>query len=351
MKPYIIGETAYNHEGDFQYLKNMIIDISDIGLNAIKFHLLLNPNNYFGKGHPLINDIKNWIFNKNQWNYLINFSIERNLDVIALCDDIESVRYICEAHNDIKAIELHSSSLNDYYMLKEVSKFQNKIILGIGGSTLDEIEYAVNFLKKNGKKKILLMYGYQAYPTNYKDINLSKMLKIKKIFDLPIGYADHTTFNDPNNIDISVMATAMGINILEKHYTLDMGVERIDYHAAINKEKMLSIKKKMELYLRVFGEGSLSMSDSEVKYGNVGPMKKAIVAKRDILQGEKLNHENLCFKRTKEESTIQQKDLTSLIGLEALTNIREGEIIDFTKVKYKFNNTSYSDLTGGVGGK
>lgn len=41
--PYIIGETAYNHEGDLNYLYKMIDDISEIKLNAVKFHLLLNP--------------------------------------------------------------------------------------------------------------------------------------------------------------------------------------------------------------------------------------------------------------------------------------------------------------------
>jgi len=349
MQPFIIGETAYNHEGDYKYLKKMIKDISEVGLNAVKFHLLLNPYSYLEKRHPLVKAIKKWMFNKEQWDYLIKFSHENNLDVIALCDDIESIRFINERHTDIKAIELHSSSLNEYYMLKEAAAFDNQIILGIGGSTLDEIQYAVDFLKKNGKNDILLMYGFQAYPTNYKDINLSKMIKMKNLFNLPVGYADHTAFDDENNVDISAMAAAMGINILEKHYTPDFGAKRIDYHAAVGKKQMLQIKKKMELYLSVFGDGSLNMSKSEIEYGNIGPMKKAIVAKKDISKGEKLSLDNLCFKRTEEESTIRQKELLGLVGLEALKDIKEDEIIDFTKVNYSFNKASYSDLTGGLG--
>lgn len=348
MKPYIIGETAYNHEGDFEYLKKMIKDIGEIGLNAVKFHLLLDTCSYFQKKHPLVKNIKKWMFSQEQWDYLIKFSCANNLDVIALCDDVESIRFINERHNDIKAIELHATSLNEYYMLNEVINFKNQIILGIGGSTLDEIEYAVDFLKKNGKNDILLIYGFQAYPTDYKDINLSRMLKIKDLFRLPIGYADHTSFDDINNVDISAMTAIMGFNILEKHYTPDFGIKRIDYHAAVGKEQMIAIKKKMEFYLNVFGDGSLGMSKSEIKYGNVGPMKKAIVAKKDISKGEKLSFDNLCFKRTEEESTIKQKDFMSLIGLEALIDIKEDEIIDFTKVKYVFNKASYSDLIGGL---
>ena len=42
-EPYIIAETAYNHEGDVNYLYKMIDEIAELELNAIKFHLLLLP--------------------------------------------------------------------------------------------------------------------------------------------------------------------------------------------------------------------------------------------------------------------------------------------------------------------
>ena len=41
-EPYIIVDTAYNHEGDIKYLYQMIDDVKEIGLNAIKFHIGLN---------------------------------------------------------------------------------------------------------------------------------------------------------------------------------------------------------------------------------------------------------------------------------------------------------------------
>ncbi|MFT9495202.1 N-acetylneuraminate synthase family protein [Anaerosolibacter sp.] len=348
MESYIIGETAYNHEGDFEYLKRMIVDIGEIPLNAIKFHLLLESSSCFQKKHPLAEGIKKWMFSREQWDDLIQFSHEKKLGVIALCDDIESIQFINESHRDIKAIELHATSLNEYYMLREAIKFPNQIILGIGGSTLDEIAYAVDFLKENGKKDILLMYGFQAYPTDYKDIHLSKMLKIKDLFNLAIGYADHTAYDDENNVDISALGAAMGFHILEKHYTPEFGVKRVDYHTAVGKEEMIRIKKKMDLYLNVFGGDLLRMSDREIQYGNIGPMKKAVVAKKDIHKGEKIRLEHLCFKRTEEESTIYQRDFTDLIGLEVLVDIHEDEIVDFTKVQYRFNKARYSELTGGL---
>ena len=343
--PYIIGETAYNHEGDMKYLHNMIDDIADLNLNAIKFHLLLDPASYMQKSHPLISDVKKWIFTEKKWGDIFDYSKNRNLDIIALCDDVESIEYINKNRSDVSAIELHASGLNDWFLLNEASKFNGIIILGIGGSTIDEIEYAINILKNTGKNEIILMYGFQSYPTNYTDINLSKMLKIKNLFDLPVGYADHTAFNDTNNEFVSIMAATMGFNILEKHYTPDFGKERIDFHAAVGKEQMLKIKELMKIALLTYGNNTLKMSDPELEYGNTGPMKKAIVAKTDIKKGKILTAENLCFKRTVEESPIKQNQFLLLLGLEAAIDVKEDEVIDFSKIVYKFNKVDLEGFT------
>lgn len=345
LQPYIIGETAYIHEGDFDYLLKLVDEITDLKLNAVKFHLLLNPESYMQKKHPLIKKLKTWTFSVNQWDDIIRYSIDRNLDIIALCDDVESIEYLLSYEKAINSIEIHAVSLNDHFLLDTAAKFEGRIILGIGGSTFDEIDYAIQFLRNRGVEDILLMYGFQSYPTNYKEINLSKMIKLKNLFNLPVGYADHTAFDDPNNKLISIMGAVMGFNILEKHFTIDFGKQRIDYHAAIGKEHMEEIKQLMQLALDVYGNQSLEMSTAEKKYGNVGPMKKAIVAKTDIKKGEKLSFDNLWFKRTQEESYIKPNQFLRLIGLEANTDIIMDDIIDFSKIKYEFQEASEEDFT------
>lgn len=343
--PYIIAETAYNHEGDIKYLNQMIDEIASLKLNAIKFHLLLNLNSYIKKTHPLYQTMKQWIFTENQWNDILSYTAKKNLEIIALCDDVESIQYLIRKRKQINAIELHATSINDHFMLSEVAKFDGRIILGIGGSSISDISYAIDFLKHKGKHDILLMYGFQSYPTDYSDINLAKMNAIKNLFHLPIGYADHTGYNDPNNIAISVSAAFMGFPILEKHYTPYPGKERIDYHAAVGKKHMSCIRDLMKIALEIHGSGQITLSEPEKAYGNVGPMKKAIVAKRDIKKGEKLSAENLWFKRTPEESTIQQKQFLHLVGCKAKVDIKKDDVIDFTKIEYKFKTLNLDTFT------
>lgn len=332
-EPYIIGETAYNHEGDINYLYRTIDEIAELKLNAIKLHLLLNLDSYMHASHPEYTQFTGWVYSQEEWDGIIDYSKRKGLDIVALCDDVESVEYIVGENKPVNAIELHATGLNDYFLLEAAVKFKRLVILGIGGSPLDDIQYAVSFLKQRGKTNILLMYGFQSYPTSYSDINLSKMIKIRDLFDLPMGYTDHTAFDDPNNEVVSIMGAVMGFNVLEKHFTPDYGKERIDYHSAVGKEQMLRIKELMKLALAAHGDGSLGMSQSELNYGNIGLMKKAIVSREDIRKGEKLSLDNLWFKRLYKTSYIRQNQLFQLVGLEAVRDIKAGEIIDFTKVK------------------
>lgn len=345
LTPYIIAETAYNHEGDIRYLSQMIEEIASLKLNAIKFHLLLDLNSYMKRSHPLYQQMKHWMFTQDQWNEIFSLAAKKKLDVVALCDDVESIRYILSKKKKVAFLELHATSLNDFFMLSEAAKFDGQIILGVGGSSISDISYAIDFLRHHGKQEILLMYGFQSYPTNYKDLNLVKMHVIHNLFHLPIGYADNTRFDDPNNVAISIAAAIMGFPVLEKHYTLDPGKERIDYHAAVGKKQMGMIRDLMSIALQVHGSGQITLSEPEKAYGNIGPMKKAIVAKKDIKKGEKLSLDNLWFKRTPEESTIQQKQFLQLLGSKAKVDIKKDEVIDFHKIEYKYTNLNLEQFT------
>lgn len=345
LKPYVIAETAYNHEGDITYLHQMIDEIASLKLDAVKFHLLLDLDSYMKQTHPLYKKVQEWMFSQNQWSEIFSHANKKNLDIIALCDDVESIKYINQKKKKISAVELHAVSLNDYFMLTEAARFNDHLILGIGGSSINEISYAVDFLEHHGKQDILLMYGFQSYPTNYTDINLAKMHAINDVFHLPVGYADHTGYDDPNNAVISIAAAMNGFPILEKHYTLDPGTERIDYHAAVGKEQMRCIRDLMDIAVQVYGAGQITLSEPEKAYGNIGPMKKAIVARHDIKKGGALTLENLWFKRTPEESMIQQKQFLQLIGSTATVDIKKDEVIDFRKIKYTFKTLNLEEFT------
>ena len=334
-KPYIIGETAFHHEGDVTFIKNLIYAGEKLQINALKFHVTVDLDDYMVANHEAIEVLRPWCFDEKQWDDIL--SEVKTSDIILLCNDVASVKYALTCKYSIKAIELHATGLNDVFLLNEASKFEGTVILGTGGSTLDEIDYAIQYLKSKGQNDIFLMHGFQNYPTDFKDIKLDRMDRLGELFGLPQGYADHTDPAEGANSIISCLGVAKGYNVIEKHFTTHLGEKRIDAQAAVSLDTMTEIKTLANKIYSSLGTGAeLQLSAAEEKYGNTGPMKKAIVARDGIPKGSVLTLENVAFKRTNSSSSLKQFQLVNLIGLKTSKEISKDEIIDFSNVNFEF---------------
>lgn len=343
-KPYIIGETAFHHEGEFDFLVELIDHAHKLGLDAIKFHALFDVYDYFVRDHEGLPVIQKISLDKDLMNRAILHAQTKELDVILLCNDVSSIKWAIANHS-LKAIEIHATGLNDIFLLEEAAAFDNTVILGIGGSTIDEVKFAIDYLRARGKNDILLMHGFQNYPTEYADIFLERIERFRELFELPMGYADHTDPADENNVWISVLGLTKKAYVIEKHFTSKFGEKRIDAQAAITLDQMKRVKELANILYQALGtRNPLDFSLAEQKYGNTGPMKKAPVAKVLITRGESISLDNIAFKRTRISSTIKQKEILNLIGLTANQDIEEDEIIDYAKVDFEFTITDTSQF-------
>jgi len=328
--PYLIAECAYSYEGKIDYLKKSIKKISRInGVSAIKFHILLNMDSYMCRDHELYKKVKKWTLTPKKWQQLINYSKKLGLEVIILADDLGSMSFLKSIENKLSAVEIHACSLNDIKMLNKISDFNIPVILGIGGSTIEEITFAINFLKKKGKTNIILMYGFQNFPTKYKYINFKKMQKIKKLFNLPVGYADHTSWDNEYQELITLTGFLMGAHIIEKHFVLEKGKKRIDYQSAISSKDFHSLYQKISVLQKAIGSGTTELNKYEKNYKKIGPMKKAIVANRNLEKNEKISLKNIAFKRTSQNSNIEQREIVNLLKRQVKNKIKKDKLITF----------------------
>ena len=81
--PYIIGETAFHHEGDFSFQKELVKAIAGRDeISAVKCHLLLDLDDYMIKDHQAYQILNDWMFSESQWEDIINDIQKRNKHVI-----------------------------------------------------------------------------------------------------------------------------------------------------------------------------------------------------------------------------------------------------------------------------
>jgi N,N'-diacetyllegionaminate synthase len=328
-EPYLIAETAYAHEGNYDYLCRQIDVIDSRYIDALKFHLLLDIDSYMSKDHPEYETVKAWLFTREQWAEIIGRAKRRGVDVIVLADDEASLVWIQSEPSLVDAVEIHSTGLNDLHLLELAVRLSKPVFLGIGGSTLDEISLALSNLEK---VPVVLMYGYQSYPTDYRKLNLALMAKLSVLFKKVIGYADHTAYDDPENELITLMGYISGAPIIEKHFVLEKGAIRSDYESAVAVADLARLKTKLELVSDCMGQGIPSFSAAERAYGQSGLMKKVPVARVALAKGRRLQAADVVFKRTGAKTRIRPADIYSMLGREVSQAILPGESIDFGKL-------------------
>jgi sialic acid synthase SpsE len=296
-KPYLIGETAYSFEGDYEYLMDMTNALTSKA-DAIKYHMLFDVDEYMVKSHSVYEGIKSWRLDKEQWQSILSKAKKNNLDTIILADDTASVDFCDENPNLVDAIEIHAACINDLALLDRAIEFSNNhkkvFVLGISGFEIQELLDIKQYLEYKEVKDILFMYGFQNYPTDVKNINLRKIKVLEEILFCKIGYADHTGYDDANKEVLVYSAFSLGCNIQEIHYVLEEGVERIDYSTAIGLDRLGVINKTMKTIYEGLGNPDFRLNEGEKKYLN---FRKVPVYKSDLSKGYILTESDVIYKR------------------------------------------------------
>jgi sialic acid synthase SpsE len=323
----LIAETAWHHEGDFDFFKKLVTElVKDSKADFLKYHLTLDLEEYIDRKSSLFETLNNWMLTKDQWTELIEYSIDGNKDIMLLLNDTSSIEFGMKFNPQM--VEIHSVCLNDIHLLnclKSNINKQQKIVLGIGGTDLYEIENAINILQH---ENIVLMFGFQNYPTKFEDINLNKMRKIMNLFpNFEYGYADHTAWDNTDNVLITLLGAAVGMSYIEKHVTNNYGIKRCDWQAAVTIDMFNEIAEKLSLLNKVNGSGDIALNEGEQKYSIFGPMKKAAILFKDVKKGEKLSEELIVFKRTDEITNCSQLDILNFFGSEFSSDLVKDSIL------------------------
>jgi N,N'-diacetyllegionaminate synthase len=323
----LVAETAWHHEGDYEFMKTLVTEISTkTNADIVKLHITLNFDEYMDSSHDAYLLLKPWLFSKEQWSELVTIIRQNDKQIMLLLNDSEAIKFGLSFSPEY--VEIHSTCLNDIFMLDELKSGlhqSTKVVFGVGGTSVDEIDHAINYLKHSN---MLLMFGFQNYPTVYEDVNLNKIRKIMKLFDnFEYGYADHTAWDSEHNELVTLLGVASGMTYIEKHVTTHYGENRVDWPAAISIDMFNNLHKKIKVLDGLNGDGSLSMNKGELSYSVFGPMKKAAILKENIKNGDVFSLDMIRFARTKEISNMSQVKVTQSVGRVVNQDIDSGAIL------------------------
>ena len=97
---------------------------------------------------------------------------------------------------------------------------------------------------------------------------------MKEKFNLSVGYSDHS-----EGTLVPLIATALGAQIIEKHFTIDKNLAGPDHKASLNPTEFLEMIRSIRNTEKILGNYEKEPHSSELK--NIETIRKSIVAKKD----------------------------------------------------------------------
>lgn len=338
---YIVAEMAWAHDGSLDKAKKIVLGASKAGADAISVHIT-SLKDYMvrdygrsaqqtlsvGKRKEDIYDYLGRISIKNsEWEELFSYAKGLGLAVCAMPNDIPSLR-LCEKL-DPDSYVIAAACFVEENLVSEVAKKKRPVILRIGGATLGEIENVINLIRAQGVEDIILLHGFQLYPTKIEDTNLRLIPSLKAIFGFPVGLADHIDAVSPLSMIVPLVSLGFGANAVEKHITHDRALKGEDYVSALNDDEFKRLVEYIREVEKSFGSPAIKpLSEGELRYRQVS--RKRTVAGRPIRKGTKITREDITFKRA--DGGVYPDEVKSIIGRTAAMDIKPDEPITWDKI-------------------
>ncbi len=189
---FFIAEVSSNHSSDLERCKDFIDAASDVGCDAVKFQLFkvnqLFSKEVLEKSKPH-RDREQWELPEDYIPLLYEHCKEKNIQFSCTPFYLEAVDLL-EKYVDffkIASYELLWDSL-----IERCSKASKPLIISTGMANISEILHAKDVADKNNCGDLTFLHCNSAYPTPYKDANLSAIETIREETGCKTGWSDHT---------------------------------------------------------------------------------------------------------------------------------------------------------------
>ena len=329
-KVFIIAEAGVNHNGKLTLAKKLVDAAKQAGADAVKFQTFKTENLVSGQAPLAVyqkNNKQNRAKNQRELIKALELPFGEFIKLKNHCDrkkilflstpfDFESADFLEKL--GISFYKIPSGDIDNLPFLQHIAQKRIPIILSTGMSYLKEVKEAVNAIYKTGNRDLALLHCTTEYPTPFHEVNLKAIDTLKKIFNVPVGYSDHTL-----GIEVAVAAAARGSRIIEKHITLDHNMKGPDHKASLEPSQFQAMVGSIRHIEAALGNGIKAPTASEKK--NIPVARKSLVALERIEKGEKTTYRKISFKRP--GSGISPKELHRVIGRTAKVSIPKDHLI------------------------
>ena len=264
---YVIAEAGLNHNGSVEIAKKLIDVAAIAGADAVKFQkrtvdklaiqsVLDAPDDRFPEFGGTYREIREHLeFTLDQYRELKSYAESKGLDFIVTAFDVEAVDFLEKL--GIGIYKLASHSLTNHELLDYLARLRKTTVLSTGMAELEEIDRAVDLFRRHDAP-LALLHCVSAYPTPLAECNLSMIDILKERYRLPVGYSGHELGYLP-----TVVAVAMGAQMVERHFTLDKTMVGFDHKMSLEPDELIAMVRDIRNVPKIRGTGEKQVSETE----------------------------------------------------------------------------------------
>lgn len=312
-KPFIIAEIAQGFEGSEKLVELYLKAAFSARADAIKFQI-------FYADELALPDYKYYQLFKSLelpisvWDKSVKDAHAKGMEFYSDIFGSESLSMLEEIGAD--GYKIHTTDINNTRLLKLVANTHKKVYLSTGGCEQEEIKKALEIL--NGRH-VTLMYGFQAEPTETEDNNLNRIRTLKKKYNMPVGFQDHSAGDSELAVYLPFVALGAGADVIEKHLTLSRAAEIEDFISALTPEEFRKWASLIRAAYNGLGKPDWVLTEKEHQYR--GKVQRAVCTVREMNKNELISSDDVTMKRTDTEDVIYE--LPKVIGRKAVMNIKK----------------------------
>ena len=264
--PYLIAEIGINHNGNINIAKKLIDASNACNWDCVKFQKRDPDVCVPEEQKSIVRDTPWGEMTYIDYKYRMEFGLDEYLTIDKYCRekpidwatsiwDINSLEFMKQF--DVPFLKIPSAQITNKTLIESITQVNHFYILSTGMMNWEMLDEVVNVLDKHNLKYALL-HCNSTYPAPHNQLNLSVIPEMKKRYGCIVGYSGHEFDLEP-----SILAVALGAQIIERHVTLDHEMWGTDQNSSLEVHAMDLLHKRKRGVRDINGVPEKVITESE----------------------------------------------------------------------------------------
>jgi len=311
---YIIAELANAAQGKVELNFKLIEAAKQSGADAVKFQLY-KYDELSTPSYSKYEIYKRTFYSFEERSRFIDTAHSEGLDVWVDIFDRWGLDVARKKKDKIYAVKVPPTVILDASLVKNILELHLPVAVGVGGYEDKDVDFVLSQLS-GFTNPVLLMYGFQGFPTPEEDTSLGRIGHLSRKYGLPIGFADHIDADSEMALRMPEYAFFAGACVIEKHITLERAAKGLDYYSALEPHEFKKMVDNLRRCARIRGTGKITAAQKDYLVHAT-----RITTTRPVKSGELLFSKDIKFRRTGKADALfpnEEKDYFPAVALRNL---------------------------------